>query len=179
MEIGWALQALGPGNAEAAVPWLITTLSSGDGFAIRAALGQLQRLQIDGHQLDPLLEDWSRKGQHTNVVQVVAELHVRTAVAAGCLVEALSAGDPALRRACVFELEQFRGSGLPAVPRLTAALKDPDDEVRYGAARALEAVGSGATAAIPSLMQATNDSSVMVQSASARALRVIQGRSAE
>ena len=179
MEIGWALQALGPRSAEAAVPWLITTLGNGDDSATRAALRELQRLQFDGHQLDPILEDWSRKGQHTNVVQAVAELHVRTAVAVSCLVGALSAGDPALRRTCVFELEQFRGSGLPAAPKLTAALKDPDDEVRYGAARALEATGSGATAAIPALRQATNDTSVMVQRASARALRVIQGQSAE
>jgi HEAT repeat protein len=79
----------------------------------------------------------------------------------------------------VFELEQFRESGLPAVPKLTAALKDPDDEVRYGAARALQAIGSGATAAIPALTQATNDTSVMVQRASARAIRVIQGQAAE
>jgi hypothetical protein len=154
-------------------------LRNGDGFAIRAALGELQRLQFDGHQLDPILENWSRQGQHTNVVRVVAELHVRTAVAASCLVGAMSAGAPALRRTCVFELEQFRGGGLPAVPKLTAALKDPDDEVRYGAARALEAIGSGAAAAIPALRQATNDTSVMVQRASARALRVIQGQAAE
>jgi len=178
MEIGWALQALGS-KADAAVPWLITSLGNGDEFAVRFTLRELQRLQFDGHQLDPLLEEWSRKGQHTNAVLVVAELHVRTLVAANCLVRALSAGDATLRRTCVFELEQFQGGGLPAVPNLAAALKDPDDEVRYGAARALEAVGSGAAAAIPALMQASNDTSVMVQRASARALRVIQGQTAE
>jgi HEAT repeat protein len=178
MEISWALRALGP-NAEAAVPWLITTLRDADQFTITVALAELQRLQFDRHQLDPLLEDWSRRGQHTNVVLVVGELHVRTAVAANCLVGAMSAGAPALRRTCVFELEQLGGSGLPAVPKLTAALKDPDDGVRYGAARALQAIGSGAAAAIPALMQATNDTSVMVRRASARALRVIQGQPTE
>ena len=175
MEIGWALEALGP-KASAAAPSLITALRSGDRFTVQTTLGTLQRLEFDRHELDPLLEGWSEAGQHTNVVQVVGELQVRTAVAARCLAGALSTGDPALRRSCVNELERFRAAAALALSPLTAALKDPDEEVRYGAARALEAIGNGAAEAIPALMQATNDASVMVQRASARALRVIQGQ---
>jgi HEAT repeats len=178
MEIGLALEALGP-NASAAAPSLIAALRSGDRFTVQTTLQSLQRMDFDRNQLDSVLEDWSKEGKHTDVVQVVGELRVRTAVAARCLARALSAGDPALRRSCVAELEQFRAAGVLALPKLTAALKDPDDQVRYGAARALEAVGNGAAAAIPDLMQATNDSSVMVQRASARALRVIQGQGAD
>ena len=175
MEIGWALEALGP-EASAAAPSLITALRSGDRFTVQTTLGTLQRLEFDRHELDPLLEGWSKAGQQTNVVQVVGELQVRTAVAARCLAGALRTGDPVLRRSCVNELERFRAAGALALSPLTAALKDPDEEVRYGAARALEAIGNGAAKAIPALMQATNDASVMVQRASARALRVIQGQ---
>jgi hypothetical protein len=175
MEIGWALEALGP-EASAAAPSLITALRSGDRFTVHITLGTLQRLEFDRHELDPLLEHWSKAGQHTNVVQVVAELQVRNAVAARCLAGALSTGDPALRRSCVYELERFGAAAFLALSPLTAALKDPDDEVRYGAGRALEAVGDGAATAIPALIQATNDASVIVQRASARSLRVIQGQ---
>src|SRR5208283_625919 len=175
MEIGWALRAVGP-EASAAAPSLITALRSGDRFTVQTTLGTLRGLEFDRHELDPLLEDWSKAGQHTNVVQAVAELQVRTAVAARCLARALSTGDPALRRSSVDGLVQFRGAGLPALLTLTAALKDSDDQVRYGAARALEVIGNGAATAIPALMQATNDPSIMVQRASARALRVIQGQ---
>lgn len=93
MEIGWALEALGP-DATAAVPSLITALQHGDGFTVQITLRTLQKLEFDPHQLDPLLADWSKLGQHTNVVLVVSELQVRTAVAARCLAEALSKGIP-------------------------------------------------------------------------------------
>jgi hypothetical protein len=178
MEIGYALQALGT-NASAAAPSLITALRSGDRFTIQTTLATLQRLEFDRHQLDTLLEKWSEAGRHTNVVQVVAGLKVRTALTARCLARALSTGDPALRRSSVTELERFGAAAALALSPLTAALKDPDEQVRYGAARALEAIGNGAATAIPALMQATNDSSVMVQRASARTLRVIQGRRAD
>ena len=88
-------------------------------------------------------------------------------------------GDCALRRDCVNALVQFQTAGAPALPALTAALKDPDEQVRYGAARALEGIGDRAIPAVPALIQATNDTSVMVQRASARALRAIQGRRAD
>jgi HEAT repeat protein len=175
MEIGYALQALGT-DASAAAPSLITALRSGDRFTVRTTLATLQRLEFDRHELDPLLEGWSKAGQYTNVAQVVAELQVHTAVAARCLARALSTRDLALRRSCVNELERFGAAAALTLSPLTAALKDPDEQVRYGAARALEAIGSGAAAAIPALIQATNDASVMVQRASARALRVIQGQ---
>lgn len=175
MEIGYALQALGT-NASVAAPSLITDLRSGDQFTVRSTVTKLQRLVFDRHELDSLLEGWSKAGQLTNVVQVVAELQVRTAVAARCLARALSSGNLALRRSCLNELERFGAAAALALSSLTAALKDPDDEVRYAAARALEAIGNGAAAAIPALMLTTNDASVMVQRASARALRVIQGQ---
>jgi hypothetical protein len=174
-DIGLALRALGT-NASAAAPSLITALRSSDGFTIRTTLATLQRLEFDRHELDSLLESWSKAGQHTNVVQVVTQLQVRTAVAARCLARALSTGDPVLRRSCVNELERFGAAAALALSPLTAALKDPDEQVRYGAARALEAIGNGAGTAIPALTQATNDASIMVQRASARALRVIQGQ---
>jgi hypothetical protein len=175
VEIGYGLLALGT-NASAAAPSIITALRSSDRFTVQTTLTTLQRLEFDRHELDSLLEDWFKAGQHTNVVRVVAALRMRTAVAARCLAGALSTGDPALRRSCVNELERFGASAALALSPLTAALKDPDDEVRYGAARALEAIGTGAATAIPALIQTTNDASVMVQRASARALRVIQGQ---
>jgi len=175
MEIGWALQALGA-NAAAAAPSLIAALGAGDRFTFQNALSVLPRLEFDRHEVDPLLERWSTAGQHTNVVRVVAELRVHTAVAARCLAAALSMGDAALRRSCVDELARFQAGGGPASLTLATALKDLDEQVRYGAARALEAIGKNAAAAVPALMQATNDPSIMVQRASARALRVIQGQ---
>ena len=175
MEIGWVLDALGP-DATAAVPSLITALQHGDGFTVQITLRTLQKLEFDRHQLDPLLADWSKQGQHTNVVLVVSELQVRTPVAARCLAEALSKGDTALRGSCVRELQHFPSVPSPVLLRLIAALKDPDEEVRYGAARALEAQGRRASTAVPALVQATNDTSLIVQRASARALRAIQGQ---
>ena len=152
-------------------------MRSGDRFTVQTTLGTLQRLEFDRHELDPLLEGWSKAGQHTNVVQVVAELQVRTAVAARCLAGALSDGGPALFAGpALMNWSDSEPSAALALSPLTAALKDPDEQVRYGAARALEAIGNGAAKAIPALMQATNDASVMVQRASARALRVIQGQ---
>ena len=178
MEITWALEALGP-SAASTVPYLLTTLRDGDEPTVRTTLRALQRVSFDQRELDPLLEDWSRKGQHTNVVRVVAELQARTAGAERGLVAALGAGDCALRRACVAELERFRGAGPPSVVQLAAALQDQDEQVRYGAARALEGIGHTATQAIPALKHASNDTSVMVQRASARALRVIQGQATD
>jgi HEAT repeat protein len=178
MEIGRALQALGQSES-AAVPSLMIALQSDDEFSVRETLHILQGIEFDQHELDPLFEGWSKAGQHTNVVRVVAELQVHTAIAARCMAAALSKGDPALRRSCVGELERFRATGVPALVKLMGALKDPDEQVRYGAARALEAIGNGAGTAIPALMQATNDSSVMVQRASERALRVIQHQHTE
>jgi HEAT repeat protein len=175
MELGWALQALGP-DASASAPSLIAALRSNDRFVMGSTLGLLRGLEYDAHALDPLLEDWSKQGRYTNVVMAVAELKVRTTVAARCLARGLSAAEPAVRRSCVDELGHFEAAGAPELMTLTAALRDPDEQVRYGAARALEAIGSAAASAIPALRQATNDSSVMVQRASARALRGMQGQ---
>ena len=75
MEIGWALQALGQSES-AAVPSLIIALQSDDEFSVRETLHILQGIEFDQHELDPLLEGWSKAGQHTNVVRVVAELQV-------------------------------------------------------------------------------------------------------
>ena len=82
----------------------------------------MQGLEFDRHGLDALLEGWSEAGQHTNVVQVVAQLQVRTAVAARCLARALSTGDPVLRRSCVNELERFgAAAALAGTGTITAA----------------------------------------------------------
>lgn len=176
VEINWALGALGR-DASAAAPYMIPALRSAGCFG--ATVEALKQLEFDRHQLDPLLEEWSRNGQHTNVVRVVRDLRVRTSVAGQCLARALRGQDNGFRRICLSELDLLGSAALPAVPELIAALKDEDEQVRYGAARALEAVGPEAGRAVPALQQATNDSSIMVQRASARALRVIEKKGTE
>ena len=91
MEIGWALQALGA-NAAAAAPSLIAALGAGDRFTFQNALSALPKLQFDRHELDPLLERWSKARQHTNVVRVAGQ-HCRNCSLTGMsLTRCLSAG---------------------------------------------------------------------------------------
>jgi hypothetical protein len=100
---------------------------------------------------------------------------VRSDAAVRCLARALAAGGPTLRQSCLRELELSGTNAALALPQVTVALKDPDENIRCGAARALEVMGGAAGPAIPALMRATNDASIPVQRASARALHKIQG----
>jgi hypothetical protein len=176
MHVGWALDALG-NNAAPAVPGLLSVLRVGDMGTQYATLGILRRLPFNRHLLDPILDNWSRNGEHSNVLLVVTDLQVHTRTAVACLARILVEGDLTLRRSSLWQLEKCGPAGAGALPELIAALTDADDEVRYDAARALVAIGPEAIPAIPALILATTDSSIMVQRASARALLAIRGQS--
>jgi HEAT repeat protein len=82
--------------------------------------------------------------------------------------------DPAVRRAAAAELARA-GSPAIAVPRLAAALQDPDEGVRAEAARGLQAVGPDAAAAADALIAALGDPSGLVRGRAARALWAATG----
>jgi hypothetical protein len=176
MNIGYALEALGK-DATPAVPALFAVFRRGNAINQAAALGILQKLPFDRHLLEPILEDWSRKGDHANVVLMITQFQVRTPMAFAFLMRAMSEGDVTVRCSSLSELERWGPAAAAALSYLIAALTDTDDETRYMAARVLVAIGPEATPAIPALILATADSSVMVQRASARALLAIQGQS--
>ncbi len=169
-------QALGVtgSKASAAAPYLVESLRRCDDFSFRMTLSTLRKTGFERHELDRLLADWAREGRHTNILQVIAELEVRTPVAAGCLSQVLANADIPVRLTCIYELEKFGALAVSALPPLTAALKQPRVELRYAAARTLESIGGAAGRAVPALIHATNDPSLMVRRASARALEVIQ-----
>jgi len=173
--IGRALQVLEQ-DATPAVPALLSVLQTGNNLTRYATLGILRRLPFDRCLLDPILDHWSRNGDHNNVLLVMSDLQVCTPTAVACLARAVVEGDLALRHSALYQLEKC---GLPAaavLPELIAALTDADDETRYLAARVLVAIGPDAAPALPALILATTDSSIMVQRASARALLAIQGQ---
>ena len=176
--IAAALNALGK-DAAPAVPAIVTVLSSGEPSKIRSAVHALGGIPLDPRLLEPVLEDWSQRGQSTNVYEVVSDLPLRTSGAAGSLGRVLRTGNAAFRRSCEYELEHFGPAAITALPELTAALADNDAEIRYGAARALEKIGPGAAPAMPALMRATNDESILVRRASARALVILRGQAPE
>lgn len=60
--------------------------------------------------------------------------------------------------------------GLPALPALIAALKDPQADVRDRAAQALARMGPPAQEAVPALVAALNDTDWRVRRSAARAL---------
>ena len=133
---------------------------------------------FDRTLLEPVLDDWGRNGNHTNVLRAVGELQLRTPGAARGLARAL-AEVPGLRQECLLAWLPFGDRGAVAAPEVISALGDPDSETRYRAARALEAMGKPAAIAMPALLQATQDTNTMVNRAAARALRVIEGRNDE
>lgn len=175
LNIGYALEGLGR-DATPAVPALLTIFQNGNGFNRSITLGILQKLSFDRRLLDPMLEDWSRNGDHANVVFMVTQFQVRTPMAVACLTRAVSEGDLPVRWSSLSELERCGPAAVAASSELIAALADTDQETRYLAARVLVAIGPEAAPAIPALILATTDSSVMVQRASARALLAIQGK---
>lgn len=178
LEICQALSVLGD-DAAPAVPALIKVLRKRDPLSVSTTLQALSRLRFDRRMVDGILEDYSKNGAHTNVLQIVAQLSVRTPVAAGCLARALAMGDAKVRESALYQLRQFGIFAVAILPEITAGLGDPNEEVRYQAACTLEVLGTNAAPAIPALIQATNDPSIMVQRAGARALGAIQGLSAE
>lgn len=178
MNIGYALDALGQ-DAKAAVPVLLGALQTGKGGNRLTIINTLQKIPFDHRLVDPILEDWSRKGDHGNVLFVVDQLQVRTPTAIAWLTRAVLEGDSTVRCEALYQLERHGTAAAAALPELIAALTDADGETRYFAARVLVAIGPDAAPAIPALILATTDSSVMVQRASARALRAIRGESQE
>jgi len=178
VNIGDALDMLGQ-DAIPAVPALLSVLRTGTNITRYTTLGVLRRIPFDRHLLDPILDNWSRNGDHNNVLLVMSDLQVRTPMAVACLARAVVEGDLALRHAALYQLEKCGPAAAAVLPELIAALTDADDETRYLAARVLVAIGPDASPAIPAQILATNDSSVMVQRASARALLAIGGQSQE
>jgi len=178
VNIGRALELLEQ-DATPAVPALLSVLQTGNTATRYGALGVLGRLPFDRRLLDPMLDHWSRNGDHTNMLLVVNDLQVHTHVAVVCLARAVVESDLAVRNSSLYQLEKCGPTAVAALPELIAALTETDDETRYLAARVLVALGPEAAPAIPALSLATADSSVMVQRASARALLAIQGKGPE
>jgi hypothetical protein len=174
--IGRALEVLDQ-DATPAVPALLSVLQTRNNVTRYTTLGVLRRLPFDRRLLDPILDNWSRNGDHTNMLLVMADLQVYTHVAAVCLSRAVVEGDLAVRYSSLYQLEKCGPTAVAALSELIAALTDADDETRYLAARVLVAIGPDAAPAIPALFLATTDSSIMVQRASARALLAIRGQS--
>lgn len=173
MQAASALEALGQ-EAVSAVPSLVLSLCSTNSLTVTIAFGVLRRLDFDRSVIDPLVEQWSRGGQYSNVLIAVMYLHPKTQGCARALARGFSSPDPAIRHSFVYELEKYGPAAAVVLPELIAALTNSDAEVRYYAARVLQAVGPAAAPAIPALGQATNDTSVMVQRAASRALKFIQ-----
>lgn len=174
MDIVWALQAM-ENNTSPAVPGLLSVLPTADTSTLFSTVGILQKIPFDRHLLEPILDNWSRAAQYSNVVIAIDYLPAHSPVAARSLARVVASNDLLLRRRALNQLEKFGPTAVAALPELIAALTDADDEVRYAAARALVAIGPEAAPAIPALSRATNDASGMVQRASTRALRAIQG----
>jgi HEAT repeat protein len=162
-----------------AVPALLSALRTGNSATRSATLGVLRRIPFDRRLLDPILDNWSRNGDHTNVLLVVGELQVYTQMTAACLTRILVESDVALRQSALYQLEKCGPTAATALPEVIVSLTDTDDETRYLGARVLVAIGPAAAPAIPALTLATADASVMVQRASARALLAIQGKGQE
>lgn len=82
-------------------------------------------------------------------------------------------GDLDAKTAALAELAAGGPNAAPAVPEITALLKDPDPVVRRLAAYALSQVGPGAKSAKDALKEATQDTDSTVVMAAVNALRVI------
>jgi HEAT repeat protein len=80
--------------------------------------------------------------------------------------------DPNMRYYAAQALGQFGPEARPAVPDLTAALKDDSKMVRMGAAYALGEIKS--PDAVPTLQEATKDPEKEVRDAAAFALKQLQ-----
>lgn len=82
-------------------------------------------------------------------------------------------GDLDAKTAALTELAAGGPNAAPAVPEITAMLKDPDPVVRRLAAYALNQVGPGAKSAKDALKELMQDSDSAVAMAAVNALRVI------
>jgi HEAT repeat protein len=82
-------------------------------------------------------------------------------------------GDLDAKTAALTELAAGGPNAAPAVPEITALLKDPDPVVRRLAAYALNQVGPGAKSAKDALKELMQDSDSTVVMAAVNALRVI------
>ena len=93
---------------------------------------------------------------------------------AGAARHGLDNADPAARRQAATDMARAGAPAL-AVPRLAAALQDPDEDVRAEAARGLRALGPDAAPAGDALVAALGDASGLVRGRAARALWTVTG----
>ncbi len=87
---------------------------------------------------------------------------------------------PEVRLAAVFPLFQLRWRAAPAVPNLTACLRDPSASVRQWAARTLGAIGPSAEPAVAALKELKADPEESVRVAATEALaNIAKGQAPE
>jgi HEAT repeat protein len=134
------------------------------------------RLLCSPNAVEPYLQEFGRRGEYTNAVDIIDVLQLRTPATAELLSQGLSVPDARTREACAVSLERFGIQALPVLPAVTQALGDADSEVRYYAARTLEKLGTNAVPAREALERATNDTNVMVQKVAGRVLKCFSAR---
>lgn len=88
----------------------------------------------------------------------------------GYRIEQLMSDDKASRKTALNELWRFGPKAGPAIPALTAALKDDDETIRHGAAYAMTWIGPAAEDAVPALILAAQDRNHRVRSCVLNAL---------
>jgi hypothetical protein len=173
-DISDALAVLGM-DATAAIPGIVRFLLGADRLSFQdgiQTLGKVPgRLLCSPNAVEPSLQEFCRRGEYTNAVDIIEVLQLRTPATAELLSQGLSASDTRTREACAVSLERFGIQALAALPAVTLALGDADGEVRYYAARTLEKLGTHAVPAREALERATNDSSVMVRRVAGRELQ--------
>src|SRR5262249_38557105 len=82
----------------------------------------------------------------------------------------LKKGDPRQRLTAVLALGEAGRDALPALPELTAVLKDPQVLVRRAAAQTLAGLGADAAPAVPALAKALRDPDPVVRQLAGQAL---------
>ena len=81
--------------------------------------------------------------------------------------------DPDMRYTAAKTLGYYGPEAQPAVPQLSAAMKDPSAMVRMGAAYALAEIGLNAKAAVPALKMALKDKDADVRAAAIYAISLV------
>ncbi|MBI4661829.1 MAG: HEAT repeat domain-containing protein [Verrucomicrobia bacterium] len=107
-----------------------------------------------------------RTGEH--LARSALAMHLRAAETVPLMLATFDEVDPSLRAQAAKTLAQFKSDALPALPKLTFALRDPDRGLRAAAVSAIEAIGPAAAEAIPNLVDALGDPAA--QAVAARAL---------
>ena len=159
-----AAQALGEvggaGGAQAVKPALVAALRDGDHQVRRQAAWSLAKIGAAGaleakEIVRVLTEGLTDSSEWGAALAVLVRLRADSVPA---LVDALKRGDAPVRKAAAnlflqLSPEEYR----PAIPALTAALKDSDGYVRFRAAVALLGQGGKAKVALPGLTEMLKD----------------------